>query len=166
MAEPVHEHVGRALRARRVALGLTLRDLIHTAVDVAAFDLKWTENAPEPSVKRVHYYDSLLRRTALDLDAWKAMPYAQREQWYDTDLDDALWHSAMVASRRVSWWWGASKSRGMTGAWCYLCENMVHTYDAGRPMTHTARCAIMAHRGQHPVVGIKPAAALEGIVTP
>lgn len=155
------EHVGHALRVRRELLGVTLDEMIESSGYATKFDLKWTESAPAPTMARVRYFDATLRTVAQGLLAWLTLPYAQREQWYDTDLDEALWREAMRAHRKISWWWGATKSRGQTGAWCYLCEDMVHSYDAGRPMTLTARGAIMAHRATHSAAGVASAAILE-----
>lgn len=154
MADDKIEHIGRGLRARREALGLTRRDMANHNAFINQTGLRFIENAPAASLWRVRHYDEVLRALAADTPAWLAMPYARREQWYDTVLDARLWQQAMADRPRVIWWWGTSRSRGALGAWCHLCDELVHPYDAGRPMTHRARTAIMAHRTVHPVAGV------------
>jgi hypothetical protein len=55
----------------------------------------------------------------------------------------------MEHNPRVVWWWGVRSDIAPRGAWCYLCEQLIHGYDVGRGMTAPARRAIMAHRLTH-----------------
>lgn len=151
------EHVGHALKMRRLLLGVDLIEIIQAAGMGHASDIRWTENALEPSQARVRWYHTWLTAAAKDRPAYVELPYAQREQWYDTPLDDALWHEAMRTNRQVAWWWGRSKGRGITGAWCRVCSEMIVPYDAGAGMSHPARVAVMQHRTKHTMAGIAPA---------
>jgi hypothetical protein len=155
------EHVGRALKARRELLGVTHEQMIAIAGAVRAADIRWIENAQKPSLQRVRWYFGWMSEVAKSTDAWGKIPYAQREQWYDTALDDALWRQAMRDNRTVAWWWGRARNKGRAGAWCYLCQDMVYPYDSNRGMSLPARRAIMHHRTTHPVPGVPQARLID-----
>jgi hypothetical protein len=53
---------------------------------------------------------------------------------------------ARLAHRAVLWWWGERKIDGAAGAYCYLCDAMIVTWDTRWPMTREAEQAILEHR--------------------
>lgn len=143
------EHVGAALKRRRELVSVSLHDIIEVAGHGHVSDVKWIESADQPSLRRVLWHYGWVTTAAQSRGTWEQLPYAQRQQWYDTDLDLALHTAAAAKVNTRLWWWGRSQSQGRNGAMCYICEQWIETYDAGRPMSAPVRVKLMAHRSTH-----------------
>lgn len=98
-------------------------------------------------------------------------PRAQQIQGHSNGDDDALTAIARRSSPGRRWWWGvrrwlkrevnvydfgrAGEFEGFpqdtwqTGAWCYLCNAPIATWDRRWEITVTARLAIQRHRTDH-----------------
>lgn len=162
MPEPdTSEHVGKALKARRMLVSVSLEDVIKTAGAGHVADLKWIESADHPSTRRILWHYGWVGQAAQERGTWAGLPYAQRQQWYDTDLDAALWDTARREQPARTWWWGRGHTQSRNGAQCYVCGTWIYTYDAGRAMHNPARLALMAHRATHRVAGIPAARTYE-----
>jgi len=148
------EHVGRALLARRQLVTVSLEDMGRAAGPGNIPDIRWMENAPEPSHRRVCWHYGWVATVAQERNTWRTLPYARRQQWYDTDLDLALTEAAKATAVQRDWWWGQGRLQGRRGAVCYVCAVWIYTYDVGRPMSNPARDALMAHRATHTLAGI------------
>lgn len=147
------EHVGAALRHRRELVQVSLQDIIDVAGAGHVADVKWIESAVDPSMRRVMWHYAWVMTAAERRGTWAELPYAQRQQWYDTALDEALWHAAVAARPTRLWWWGRSHERGSNGAVCFVCGEKIETYDAGRPMSTPIRIKLMTHRAKHSAAG-------------
>lgn len=74
------------------------------------------------------------------------LPRAARLQVELVALDLRLQAVARERHPTARWWWGVRERDHGRGAWCYLCERMVQTWDTRYPLTGAARAAIVAHR--------------------
>lgn len=142
-------HVGYALRMHRELLGLTRADVVRAIRPDQGFDAAWTENALDPSELRVRWYHDAVLRAYEAKDTKVDIPFGQREQWWCTELDQMLWRAVLQTRRGVHWWWAPRKTPRGSGALCYLCDQLVHTYDLSSGATHPMRCAVMRHRNTH-----------------
>jgi len=147
------EHVGSALRHRRELLAVSLADIINVAGHGHVADVKWIESAIDPSVRRILWHYGWVSQAAELRGTWTEIPYAQRQQWYDTALDEALWTAARQKVGSRHWWWGRGHARGTAGAMCYVCDTWIATYDSGRAMSNPIRAELMAHRSKHSAAG-------------
>lgn len=147
------EHVGSALRHRRELVAVSLGDIIKMVGHGHVADVKWIESANEPSLLRVKWHYGWVSQAAERRGTWTELPYAQRQQWYDTALDEALWQAARTAVGSRHWWWGRAQNQGRGGAMCYVCNEWICTYDYGRAMSNPVRETLMAHRAKHSAAG-------------
>lgn len=147
------EHVGSALRHRRELVQVSLQDIIDTAGAGHVADVKWIEGAVDPSLRRIMWHYAWVATAAERRGTWKELPYAQRQQWYDTALDESLWQAAVSVRSTRLWWWGRLHERGANGAVCFVCGQKIEIYDAGRPMSNPIRIKLMTHRALHSVAG-------------
>lgn len=141
--------IGAHIKAHRQSLGVLLSDLINAAGPASESMLRHAERAQRPNLDLVEYHHAALMTAYGNEGRTQAAILARREQWYTTAADTTLWHKALETNPAVSWWWGAVTATTPRGAWCYLCNHMIHGYDVGRGMTKRARKAVMAHRLQH-----------------
>jgi hypothetical protein len=141
--------VGAHLRAHRERLGVARSELIAAYTDGSDQDVRFAERAEHPALRVIERYHTALMAAYVGAPGRFVVPLARREQWYATEADTALWQQAMQASPAVVWWWGVRSQTSPRGAWCHLCNTMIHGYDVGRGMTARARKAVMAHRLQH-----------------
>lgn len=76
-------------------------------------------------------------------------PAARKAQNYADAYDDAL--TAIARERRLTvvYWWGIRKGPDGPGARCYVCGDMIATWDPRYPMTQAAKDAVDVHRGSH-----------------
>jgi len=148
------EHVGTALQTRRKLVLVSLDDVIRVAGAGHVADLKWIETADHPSLRRIKWHYAWVQQAATARGTWRELPYAQRSQWYDTGLDEALWETVRTRVPSRAWWWGRGGSKGKTGAVCFVCGAWIYSYDAANQMSGPARIALMAHRATHPVAGL------------
>lgn len=150
MAEYFEGHkVGAWIRLHRESLGVRLSDLIHQAGAGSERILRHTERAQRPDIDLIEIHHTALMAAYVTSGHTPAVPLARREQWYANEYDATLWQDASHVNPRVSWWWGVRSNTAPRGAWCHLCNRMIHGYDAGRGMTPPARRAVMAHRLEH-----------------
>jgi len=141
--------VGAHLLGHREYLGVARSAMIGPAPLLSYDTVRFAERAERPAMKIIEgYHAALMAAYTAPADRLPA-PLARREQWYATEADTDLWHQAMQANPRVSWWWGVRSEAAPRGAYCHLCTRMIHGYDVGRGMTGRARKAVMAHRLQH-----------------
>lgn len=143
------DHAGKLLAAHREAHGVTLAQLARAMGQSRTREAEFIEkNARPPYMDVEAHHDALM-------DAWvtaardKPFSLARREQWWATAADMSLWQHAMERAPQVQWWWGTRGKTGERGAWCNVCQTMIHTYDTGRGVTRNARRAIMVHRLAH-----------------
>jgi len=141
--------VGASIRFHRESLGLLFSDLIDAAGPGSERMLRHTERAERPRIDLVEHHHAALMAAYANAGRTLGATLARREQWYATEADRILWHLAMDSRPQVAWWWGVRADPGPRGAWCYVCDRMIHGYDVGRGMTKRARKAVMAHRLEH-----------------
>jgi hypothetical protein len=60
--------------------------------------------------------------------------------------DFTLREQARLRHPAVLWWWGDRTVGERHGAYCYLCDDFIVTYDSRWPMTREAERAILEHR--------------------
>lgn len=146
---PEQTHIGKALLAHSLALGVTLKSLEREAGADSRMELQWLFQAPEPSVLRIRQFHWWV------IEAWgktEPRPYtvgAFREQWFTTRNDQVLHQQVLSGGRRAVWWWGGARTARGSGALCHVCNELIHTYDLGRGITHPGRLKVMNHRGKH-----------------
>ena len=77
--------------------------------------------------------------------------WAERHQPELLAGDFTLTERARLAHPAVRWWWGARQVGFSYGAWCYLCEALITTWDRKYPMPGKAGEAVLEHRDrEHP----------------
>lgn len=79
-------------------------------------------------------------------------PHANSESWparqqsVVDDWDDKLWDQTEMNHPRVVWWWNQKQMQNGWGAFCYVCDQPIATWNRLWPMTQTAKDLVMAHR--------------------
>lgn len=152
MADPYpHEdtHVGALLAAHRTVLGITQAELATTMGPRGLHVVRHIEASPLPVYGEVEDHHQGLMECFPLYGGPKAMSLARREQWWATTADIAMWQAAAEANPPVQWWWGTRGVTGERGAYCNLCNTVIHGYDTGRSMTRRARTGVMTHRLKH-----------------
>jgi len=77
--------------------------------------------------------------------------WAERHQPELLAGDFALTEQARLAHPAVRWWWGARQVGFTYGAWCYLCEALITTWDRKWGMPAKAGETVLEHRDRvHP----------------
>jgi hypothetical protein len=146
---PERLHVGRALKAHRELLGLSPDQLLAVAPANSGHDVRWCERAANLDEQVIRWYHNIAMDACKLAGAGTQLAFGQREQWWTTAFDDQLWHRAMIERRGVYWWWAPRATPRGTGALCYLCDSLIHTYDIKNGATHPMRAAVMTHRCGH-----------------
>jgi hypothetical protein len=147
--DPEHRSVGMILKTRRQSHQVGLSDLRFELPRRALADVAGAESLPRPPVGAVRVWYSALIRAVANKASWQKQTYAERNQWYSTTMDRRLTDVANTRAQRVLWWWGQVKAVAPRGAWCYVCNEMIHTYDVSSMMSHAARVSVMSHRAFH-----------------
>lgn len=70
--------------------------------------------------------------------------------------DLGLLAGARLRHDRIRWWWGERRLDGWHGAWCYLCDRAIVSWDTRYPITNEARATILAARDWHLAHGLAP----------
>jgi hypothetical protein len=151
------QSVGILLATRRKEHMISLAEMRRAAAIGDILDVDHAEGVAEPFVESVQgWYATFL--TVVSVKAsWQQLPYAERNQWYSTGTDRLLHARVAAAGTRAAWWWGRNRATSPRGAWCYLCDKLIRSYDVSSPMSHAARCDIMAHRAWHVDLFLKTA---------
>lgn len=153
-------HVGVAIMAHRMSLGVELRDLIAAADTGRDLDIKFVEAAKKPSVTMIERHHAALMTAYLTAGTIPDVQVPRREQWWTTREDFALWHTVLETWPAVRWWWGIRRGEDGAGAYCYVCSGYLRTYDVGRGVTGPVRRCVMEHRHQH-ITDLRTSAANE-----
>lgn len=160
---PVEDiHVGAALAEHRENLGVTWAELV----------LSWADDMPNTvaeieHTERPHLYDLEAYHKAL-MAAWAAstprveIARSLRDQWIATPADWRLWEAAKEPRPTVAWWWGMRSDLKPNGAYCYICDKPIWTYNVQAGLSRPARRAVMAHRKLH----LDQIPAVKAITTP
>lgn len=146
---PERAHIGKALDAHRIALGIHEAEIRQFAPEFDAAELAWLYSTLEPSILRIRRFHYALMEVYERLPTPTAVPVPFREQWFTTRHDQLLHSNVLMSGRRTAWWWGARRTERGTGAYCYVCDTLIHPYDLGRGVTHPVRFAVMQHRAGH-----------------
>lgn len=146
---PEHTHVGRALQKHAEALTVTMGMLERFAGPGGKSELEWSIAAHDLSVLRIRRFHWVLIEAFEHLDNKPPTSMGFREQWFTTSNDQVLYHNVLASGRRAVWWWGGARTERGSGAVCWLCNELIHTYDLGRGVTHPVRLAVMNHRAKH-----------------
>lgn len=75
-----------------------------------------------------------------------AQPLAATLQGDVEVTDLGLLAGARLRHDRIRWWWGQRIIDGSNGAYCYLCDRLIVTWQRSRPITLQAIAAILEHR--------------------
>ncbi len=75
--------------------------------------------------------------------------WAAKQQSETSEEDNSLWNATEKKHPLCHWWWGRRIMGYKTGAYCYLCDKMIVTWDGKYPIPVKARKAIMEHRRNH-----------------
>lgn len=78
-----------------------------------------------------------------------APSWAERHQRLVDARDLVLVDQARRRHPTVRWWWGQRMTPGGNGAYCYVCDELLVTWQRSRPMTLAARTAVAFHRLHH-----------------
>lgn len=146
---PEGTHIGHQLARHCEVLGVSMVDLIAVAGEGSSPELGWITECRELSVDRIRRFHFLMTEAIARKAARPRLSVPFREQWFTTRNDGALHQGVLDKGRRTAWWWGAARTERGTGAYCYVCEQLIHAYDLGRGVTHPVRLAVMRHRAQH-----------------
>jgi hypothetical protein len=152
MAEPYpHEdaHIGRLLAGHREAMGISQTQLGRELGHRGTYRAQHIENQALPAYEEVEEHHQGLIEAFMVAGSPKGYSLARREQWWATATDLAMWQAASEINPPVVWWWGTRGTTGERGAYCNLCQALIHGYDSGRGMTRRARLGVMAHRLRH-----------------
>ncbi|HEX3513850.1 MAG TPA: hypothetical protein VHT26_07615 [Trebonia sp.] len=142
-------HVGELLAGHREALGITQAQLATELGPRGIHVARHIEASALPAYGEVEDHHQALLEVFPLYGGTRPMSLARREQWWATAADAAMWQRAAEANPPVQWWWGTRGLTGERGAYCNLCQSMIHGYDSGRGMTRRARIAVMDHRLKH-----------------
>ena len=142
-------HVGALLAGHREQLGLTVEQ-VGAELGRRGTSQVWNiEHLPRPDYAQIEHHHQAVLEAFVHGGNPKPIGLARREQWWATAADMALWQAAASLNPPVNWWWGTRSAAGERGAWCNLCQELLHGYDSGRGMTRRARMAVMEHRLRH-----------------
>lgn len=142
-------HIGRALIKHRETWGIPLAELIANAAPGEDNYLRWTERAARPSILRLNWWHFLFSMALENADLVVPPVVGLREQWWANEHDTVLLQTAMRTRKGVQWWWQPRRSKDGNGALCYVCDELICTFDVARPVTPPVRVAVMEHRAQH-----------------
>lgn len=78
-----------------------------------------------------------------------ALPVAAREQAEIIPADYVMTEAARVRHPAVRWWWGERRVENANGAYCYLCDRLVATWDRRWPTPALAIEIVLLHRSHH-----------------
>ena len=78
-----------------------------------------------------------------------ATAWARQQQLESGPEDDRLRLRAQAAHGGRKHWWGRRSRDQQQGAFCYLCETFITTWDGRYPITDAARATIALHRSEH-----------------
>lgn len=81
--------------------------------------------------------------------AQPAWPWAALQQPVRDHIDFLLTEQARAGVRTIAWWWGKRQKDGKAGAYCYLCDDWIVSWDVRWPMTDTAKRIVDEHRKHH-----------------
>lgn len=146
---PERIHIGRALREHRNRLGVSDQDMLTANAEIGMLDVRFAENAQNTSLRMIRWYHDQVIVAYQASAQHPENSIGEREQWWTTRFDYQLWDAAISRHRGVFWWWNPRKTPRGTGAYCYLCDTLIYTYDIGRGVTHNVRLAVMEHRAEH-----------------
>jgi hypothetical protein len=81
-----------------------------------------------------------------NFESWPA-----KRQLFTNDYDNELWKLTEANHPLVAWWWNQRTdiSTGKRGAYCYICDKIICTFDGRWPMTRRAIIDVMKHREAH-----------------
>lgn len=146
---PQNLHIGRALKTHRQYLGVTDLELNEAIKPTTYFEVRFIENAQRAALRGIRLYHDWTMTAYAVCAQPTACPVGEREQWWSDTFDRLLWQDAQGSHRGVHWWWAPRQTRRGAGAYCYLHDALIYTYDIGRGVTHNVRLAVMEHRAEH-----------------
>lgn len=79
----------------------------------------------------------------------RGVPLARTWQDFANAEDDRLTTLARRTHPGVRHWWGRRWHEGRHGAYCYLCDSLITTWDGRHPITAGARAMVSVHRLHH-----------------
>jgi hypothetical protein len=77
------------------------------------------------------------------------MSWSARQQESCDESDNDLWMETEEKHPSVHWWWNQRTVGFKHGAYCYLCDKLIATWDGKYGMTKKARDAVMRHKKWH-----------------
>lgn len=149
VTDPEGRHVGLILKTRRQQHWIGLPELIAQSASQTSISVIAAEEYETLPADAMRAWYAAFTAAAGSKASWTQLGYAERNQWYTTSMDHRLHGQVTREGTRSAWWWGMVKAAAPRGAWCYLCNAMIHTYDVSAPMSHVARVAVMSHRFHH-----------------
>lgn len=141
--------VGKALREHRENLGVTWADLVLSWVDDMPNTVGQIEDTERPHLYDLEAYHKALMAAWAETRPRVEVARAMRDQWLTTPADWRLWEAAKRVRPSVVWWWGMRSDLKPNGAYCYICERPIWTYNVQAGLSRPARRAVMAHRKSH-----------------
>jgi hypothetical protein len=156
MAEfnPEHIHIGRALKTHREMLHVDDAALAKALGEAGYVGFRFAEAAVIPSIRVIRWYHGGVLTAFKQRPGGSTVSMGLREQWWATEADSALCRAAYDRHPRSRWWWAPRKTERGAGAYCYVCDTLIHPYDVGHDVTHNARLAVMEHRAAHITPGV------------
>ena len=151
-------HIGRALTAHRESFGIERAELMANCAPGEDNYLRWTERAAKPSILRINWWHYLFSMALENKDMPVAPAVGWREQWWANEHDTRLFQQATRERKGVQWWWSPRRTDDGNGALCYVCGNLITTFDVARPVTPPVRISVMEHRAAHIIAAGRPAA--------
>lgn len=143
------DDVGTLVARHRVALGISLPDLLRSAHISKRGRLEVIEDTARPGVDDLEFHHTALMQAYLLHSRAGEITASRREQWWTTQHDLTLFHDVLTETPRTTWWWVIVSDKRGRGAWCNYCATLIHSYDAGSGVRRPARLAVMAHRAMH-----------------
>lgn len=146
---PEHIHIGRALKEHRARLMISDAEIVKATASGTMFDVRFAEQAQNASLRVIRWYHDMVIKAYQTRVNPDEITIGEREQWWTTRFDYQLWDQAVAAHPGVFWWWNPRKTQRGAGAYCYLHDALIYTYDIGRGVTNNVRLAVMEHRAEH-----------------
>lgn len=78
-----------------------------------------------------------------------AEPWAKRNQLHVDENDEYLLAKARTNHMLCAWWWGRRKMETEHGAYCYICDGMIATFDSKWPIPQRVKNEVQKHKLEH-----------------
>lgn len=84
-----------------------------------------------------------------DAETQRKKSWAESMQLVVDKEDAHILELARANHQLIAWWWGRRQTSENHGAYCYVCDAVVASWDPRWPMTEAAKRKVQDHREYH-----------------